>query len=146
MLHLFNKKNQSGKNTSRKIGRYLLAATLLLPGVGHLSFARKQFQAQVPDWIPMDKDQVVVLSGFAELALGAALLALPSRQKELGIVTASYFTLIFPGNIAQFVNRTNEFGLDSDLSRGIRLGFQPLLVLLALWSTGALKKKRIVKG
>ncbi|TFC91580.1 hypothetical protein [Cryobacterium sp. TMT3-29-2] len=43
----------------------------------------------------------------------------------------------FPGNISQFVTATASFGLDSDLSRGIRLLFQPLLAAWALWSTGA---------
>lgn len=44
---------------------------------------------------------------------------------------------IFPGNVAQYVEGTDAFGLDSDRARLVRLFFQPLLVAWALWSTGA---------
>jgi uncharacterized membrane protein len=124
----------------RSIGRYLLAGILLFAGIAHLTFARTEFSSQGPDWVPMSKDLVVVLSGFVELALGLGLLALPGRRREMGWIIALFFVLIFPGNIAQFVEHRDAFGLDTDLKRGIRLIFQPLLIALALWSTGALKR------
>ncbi len=128
-------------NKLRRFGRYLLACILLVPGVAHLTFACKEFKAQVPDWIPMNKDLVVVLSGYAELALGAGLLALPKQRRAMGWIIGTYFLLIFPGNIAQFTERRDAFGLDTDLKRGIRLLFQPALIALALWSTDALCRR-----
>ncbi len=131
----------AGDTTFRRIGRYLLSCILLVPGVAHLTFARDEFRAQVPDWIPVNKDLVVVASGYAELALGAGLLALPRQRRAMGWIIGTYFLLIFPGNISQFIEGRDAFGLDSDMKRGIRLIFQPLLIALALWSTGALCKR-----
>ena len=70
------------------------------------------------------------------MLLGLALASL-RRPKEVGIATALFFIAIFPGNISQYVNKVDAFGLDSDQARFIRLFFQPLLVIWALWSTGA---------
>ena len=121
----------------RTIGRWLLGAFLLLAGISHLSWNREAFLAQVPQWLPLGGDFVVIASGLVEIALGAALLALPRWRVPVGWVVAAFFLAVFPGNISQFVTGTDSFGLNSDLSRGIRLAFQPLLVLWALWSTGA---------
>jgi uncharacterized membrane protein len=98
-----------------------------------------EFQAQVPPWVPLSPDFVVLASGVVEIALGLALISL-QRRREAGIATALFFIAIFPGNISQFVNEIDAFGLDSDRARAIRLLFQPLLVLWALWSTTALPK------
>ena len=117
--------------------RWLLGALLLLAGIGHLTWARNEFLAQVPQWVPLEADLVVVLSGFVEIALGIGMIALPKKREMIGWLTAIFFVLIFPGNISQYVNHVDAFGLDSDLERGIRLLFQPLLVIWALWSTGA---------
>ncbi len=119
----------------RRIARMLLGAVLVFAGVGHLSFARTTFQAQVPSWVPLDADLVVVLSGLVEIALGAGLLVVRRRRAQLGLIVAAFFVAVFPGNISQFVTHTDAFGLDSDRSRGIRLVFQPLLVAWAWWST-----------
>jgi uncharacterized membrane protein len=96
-----------------------------------------EFQAQVPTWLPFSPDFVVLASGVVEISLGLALISL-QRRREVGIATALFFIAIFPGNISQFVNHIDAFGLDSDRARAIRLLFQPLLVIWALWSTGAL--------
>jgi uncharacterized membrane protein len=98
-----------------------------------------EFQAQVPPWVPFSPDFVVLASGLVEIALGLALVSL-QRRREVGIATALFFIAIFPGNISQFVNHIDAFGLDSDRARAIRLLFQPLLVLWALWSTTAMPK------
>jgi uncharacterized membrane protein len=117
--------------------RWLLGAALVLAGVGHLSFQREEFQAQVPDWFPVDADLVVVLSGVVEIVLGLALLFLSRHRVLVGWVVAAFFVAIFPGNIAQYVEGTDAFGLDTDTERFVRLFFQPVLVAWALWSTGA---------
>jgi len=57
----------------------------------------------------------------------------------VGILLAIFFVLIFPGNISQYTNGISAFGLDTDEKRLIRLFFQPVLILWALWSTGALR-------
>ena len=121
--------------TPRTIGRIALAAGLAFAGVSHLFWARREFRAQVPSWVPMDADAVVVASGVAEIGLGGALVALPRERRRIGWIVAAFFLAVFPGNIAQFVEKRAAFGLESDRARGIRLLFQPLLVALALWST-----------
>lgn len=124
-------------STIQTIFRILLGLSLLMAGTGHLTFARTEFLAQVPPWVPLDADLVVVLSGIVELILGAALVV-PGRYRVLvGWVTAAFFVAIFPGNISQYVNQVDGFGLDTDQARFIRLFFQPVLVAWALWSTGA---------
>jgi uncharacterized membrane protein len=123
----------------RKATQILLGATLIYTGTLHLTTSRMEFQAQVPPWVPLSPDFVVLASGVVEIALGLALVSL-QRRREVGIATALFFIAIFPGNISQFVNHIDAFGLDSDRARAIRLLFQPLLVLWALWSTTAMPK------
>ncbi|CAN2235708.1 COG4270 Predicted membrane protein [Candidatus Planktophila dulcis] len=123
----------------RKATQILLGATLIYTGTLHLTTSRMEFQAQVPPWVPFSPDFVVLASGVVEIALGLALISL-QRRREVGIATALFFIAIFPGNISQFVNHIDAFGLDSDRARAIRLLFQPLLVLWALWSTTAMPK------
>jgi uncharacterized membrane protein len=117
----------------------MLGAALVFAGTGHLTFARSEFTAQVPPWLPLEPDFVVLASGFVEIALGSALILLKSRRKAVGVLTALFFVAIFPGNIAQFLEHRDAFGLNTDQARAIRLLFQPLLVLWALWCTGALR-------
>lgn len=122
---------------SRTAGRLVLGGFLFLAGVSHLGWAREAFRAQVPPWLPLDVDFVVVASGLLEIGLGLGLLLLRRQRVALGWIVAAFFVAVFPGNISQFATGTVSFGLNSDLSRGVRLLFQPLLVLWALWSTGA---------
>jgi uncharacterized membrane protein len=117
--------------------RILLGAFLVLAGTSHLTVARAEFLAQVPTWLPVDGDLVVVLSGIAEIALGLALIFLVKQRVLVGLTAAAFFVLIFPGNISQYVNRIDAFGLNTDQARFTRLFFQPVLVAWALWSTGA---------
>lgn len=120
----------------RTAARLLLGAALLFAGTSHLSFARREFQAQVPDWVPLDPDTTVVLSGVAELGLGAALVAAPNRVRPaVGRLAALFFVAVFPGNLAQWWDRRSAFGLDTDVKRFTRLFFQPALVALAILST-----------
>lgn len=119
------------------VWRVALGAFLLFTGVAHLTSQRQEFQAQVPTWVPLDADLVVVASGIVEIALGLALIALPRYRVAIGWIVAGFFVAIFPGNISQYVTGTDAFGLDTDQARLIRLFFQPLLVVWALWSTGA---------
>jgi uncharacterized membrane protein len=122
--------------------RILLGLFLILAGTGHLSFSRHAFQAQVPSWLPMNPDLVVVLSGIVEILLGVSLILFVKQRIKLGWIAAAFFVLVFPGNIAQLVEHRNGFGLDSDLKRWLRLPFQFVLIFLSLWSTGAWQKWR----
>jgi uncharacterized membrane protein len=124
-------------NATKFLARILLGSALIFAGIGHLTFARDTFQAQVPAWLPLDADFVVLASGVVEISLGLALTALGKRQAVVGTITALFFIAIFPGNISQYLTHTDAFGLNTDEARLIRLFFQPLLVLWALWSTGA---------
>ncbi|WP_314033619.1 hypothetical protein [Dietzia sp. CH92] len=131
----------------RHVGRWALGAALLGAGTGHLTTMRQEFQAQVPTWVPLDPDVVVLASGVVELGLGAALIAAPARfRPAVGGVTAAFFIAIFPGNISQYVTGTAAFGLDTDRDRLVRLFFQPVLVAWALWSTGAWRAWRTRTG
>lgn len=122
--------------------RVLLGAGILFAGIAHLTFARREFQSQVPDWVPTDKDFVVIASGIVEITLGGAAIVLGQLRVPIGWIIAAFFVAVFPGNISQYVTRSDAFGLESDAARGIRLVFQPLLVLWALWSCGALQTLR----
>ncbi len=122
--------------------RILLGLFMAFAGLGHLTFLRKEFQAQVPAWLPDHPafmDAVVLASGVVEIALGLAMIFLSKHKVRVGLALAIFFVLIFPGNISQYTNSIDAFGLDTDRKRLIRLFFQPVLILWALWSTGALK-------
>jgi uncharacterized membrane protein len=122
----------------QNLGRIVLGIFMILAAAGHLTFQRTAFQAQVPSWIPLSKDLVVILSGIVELALGLSMLFWTKEKIVAGIALSIFYVLVFPGNIAQYANHINAFGLNTDRARLIRLFFQPVLILLALWSTGAL--------
>lgn len=120
---------------ARTIGRIFLGSSLVFAGVSHLTFARKEFQAQVPESLPLDPDVTVVASGVAEVALGSALLWWHRRRGPVGVIAALFFVAVFPGNLAQWMHHRDGFGLDTEMKRFVRLFFQPVLVVLALWST-----------
>ena len=122
--------------------KILLGIALAYAGIGHLSFSRIAFQAQVPPWLPRDPDLVVILSGLVEIALGLALIFLKKWERQVGIIVSLFFLAVFPGNISQYLTQTDAFGLNSDSARAIRLIFQPVLVLWALWSTGFFKPRK----
>ncbi len=124
---------------AQNILRMVLGSFMVLAAIGHLSFQRAEFQAQVPDWIPLGKDLVVILSGIVELGLGLCMIFWKKEKVKVGIVLAIFYVLIFPGNIAQYINKVDAFGLDTDNARLIRLFFQPVLIVWALWSTGAIQ-------
>ncbi len=124
----------------RAVSQVALGVVLVSAGVSHLTVSRIEFQAQVPTWLSLDPDFVVISSGIVEILLGLALITLWPLRKRVGLVTALFFVAIFPGNINQFVNGIDAFGLNSDSARAVRLLFQPVLVLWALWSTGALRR------
>lgn len=119
---------------ARRLGRLGLGAVLAVAGIGHLTTLRREFQAQVPDWVPLDPDLVVVGSGVVEIALGVGLVALPQHRRLVGAAAAAFFVAIFPGNVAQYLEGTDAFGLDTDQGRLVRLFFQPALVAWALWA------------
>jgi len=122
---------------ARAIVRVLLGAALAFAGIGHLTFARTEFQAQVPGFVPLDPDVTVVASGVVEIVLGIALIVVRRHRALVGWIVAGFFVAVFPGNIAQWAEGRDGFGLDSDAARFGRLFFQPVLVAVALWSTGA---------
>ncbi len=126
----------------RKLLQVLLGLTLCYTGVLHLTSQRLEFQAQVPSWLPLNPDFVVFASGIVEILLGLALITLWKFRKQVGIATAIFFLLIFPGNVWQYLDGIDAFGLNTDTERGVRLLFQPVLVLWALWSTESILKKR----
>ena len=123
------------------VARVLLGSMLVFAGISHLTFARIDFQAQVPDWVPLGTDLVVVLSGIVEIGLGLTIIVVKQQRVWVGWGAAAFFVLVFPGNISQYVNHRDAFGLSTDTARLVRLFFQPVLVAWALWSSGAVKRK-----
>jgi uncharacterized membrane protein len=119
------------------VGRLLLGLMLVNSGVAHLTYLRQPFHAQVPPWVPLNPDLVVVLSGYVEIILGLSLVGLYRVKAHMGIIAALFFVAVFPGNIAQYTEHRAAFGLETDTARLVRLFFQPVLVAWALWSTGA---------
>lgn len=130
--------NNRKTNTLQNILRVVLGLFMVLAAIGHFTFQRAEFQAQVPNWMPLSKDVVVILSGVLELTLGLSMIFWVKQKIKAGLLLALFYVLVFPGNIAQYMNRVDAFGLDTDQARLIRLFFQPVLILWALWSTGAL--------
>ncbi|SDS34058.1 DoxX family protein [Actinoplanes derwentensis] len=126
----------------KEVAQGVLGAVLTFAGITHLTVARQEFQAQVPDWFPIGADLVVIASGIVEISLGVALLAVwrqPARR-WLGVIVALFFVVIFPGNVAQWLEHKDGFGLNTDGARLARLFFQPLLVIWALAATLPPKK------
>ncbi|NLA35395.1 MAG: hypothetical protein GX868_06870 [Actinobacteria bacterium] len=128
------------------MGQVLLGAALVGAGVSHLTVAREEFRAQVPNWFPIDVDATVVGSGVVEIALGGALLTQwrQPRRAWTGVVAALFFVAIFPGNVAQYLEGKDGFGLDTDAKRLARLPFQAVLIAGALWGADSrfLRRKR----
>ena len=123
-------------STAQNVARVLLGGMLVLAGTGHLTFLRKDFQAQVPDFVPLEKDDTVLYSGVVEMALGTAIILAPASGRQLiGKIAAGFFAAVFPGNIAQYVHQRSAFGLDTNGKRLARLFFQPALIYWALKST-----------
>lgn len=132
---------------TQKVFRIILASFMVYAGFSHLTFNRVDFQAQVPNWVPMSKDLVVILSGIIEMILGIGLALWKSKRIHFGWALALFFILIFPGNISQYLEGKDAFGaLNSDKSRLIRLFFQPILIVWALWSSGAWRAWRNKKN
>ena len=105
-------------------------------GVSHLTFARDEFRAQVPSWQPFPEDIVVLGSGVVEVTLGASLTALPRYRRLTGVALAAFYVAVFPGNVSQYLEEVDAFGLDTDAKRLARLFGQPLLIAAALWGAG----------
>jgi uncharacterized membrane protein len=123
---------------AKTLARMLLAAFLIFAGISHLTFGREDFRAQVPVWLPLDVDFVVLASGAVEILLGLALASTSKWMPQIGLIVAAFFVAVFAGNINQYVQEIDAFGLNTDEARLIRLFFQPLLVVWALWSAGSI--------
>ena len=121
----------------RRAPQIVLGAALAYVGIGHLTTSRVTFRAQVPTLFKGYEDFVVLASGVVEILLGLSLIALWKYRVQIGWLVALFFTAVFWGNISQYINKVDAFGLNSDRARFIRLLFQPLLVTWALLSTGA---------
>ena len=123
----------------RRLARWLLAVLYLVAGWFHL-VAPGPFLKITPAWVPWP-EQVILLTGLAELA-GAAALVQPwsaRLRRAAGWALAAYALCVWPANI-------NHMMIDlarSDGGWGLayhvpRLAAQPLLVWLALWTSGAI--------
>ena len=124
------------------VARYVLGTFMVGAGVGHLTFVRKSFQAQVPDWVPQDKDTVVLESGVVEIGLGLLMLFNKQYKVPMGVGLAAFYAAVFPGNIHQYLSSLPALSLNTERKRYVRLFFQPVLIGIALWSTGVFNNKK----
>ncbi len=127
---------------SQKIARVLLGSAMILAGIAHLTFKRREFRAQVPRWLTSNPGRmglVVLASGVVEIALGLTPIFAVKNRVRMGIALAIFYVLVFPGNISQYTHHINGLSLNTDTKRFTRLFFQPVLIFWALWSTGALR-------
>ena len=120
----------------KTIFRIILGIFLFLAGIAHLIIP-DEFLAQMPPWLPLDSHFVIIASGIVEIALGLALIFLGKHRALVGWIVAAFFVAIFPGNLSQYMNQVDAFGLTTDSARFTRLFFQPVLVIWALWATDA---------
>ena len=127
----------SVKGFVQRIPQMVLGFALAYAGIGHLTTSRVEFRAQVPSVFAEYADFVVLASGVVEIALGVGLMVVWKYRVQIGWLVALFFVAIFWGNISQYINGVDAFGLDTDTKRLVRLFFQPLLVAWALLSTGA---------
>ena len=141
---------QPQESAAKRVGRWAMGAAMVVAGISHLTFARRAFRKQVPrfvpEMLPLTVDEVVVWSGVAEITMGAALFLLPRQRRVLGWTLAAFYVAILPGNIAQWKHHRSAFGLDTDRKRFWRLFAQPVPVVWALWSTGALDGRRLPRS
>src|SRR5690554_3591963 len=101
-------RNYIKTSTTQNIFRILLALFMVFAGFSHLTFNRVEFQAQVPEWLPMSKDLVVILSGIVEMILGLGLLFWKNQRVNFGWALAIFYVLIFPGNIRSEERRVGK--------------------------------------
>jgi uncharacterized membrane protein len=136
-ISVLTSKSPTAEAAPRAVARVALGSAMVFAGVSHLTFGRSDFQAQVPEFVPLNPDVTVLASGVVEIALGSSVILLKSRRAAVGLVLAAFFVAVFPGNLAQLIHHRDAFGLNCDQARATRLIFQPVLIAWALWSTGA---------
>jgi len=116
--------------------RWALAGFMVFAGISHLVSA-EAFLGQVPTWLPF-RTPIVWASGVVEIGLGLGLaLTRGEWRRRTGWALALFLLLVFPGNLYQAIAGTDAFGLDTPSERWGRLMLQPVLILWALWSSGA---------
>jgi uncharacterized membrane protein len=112
--------------------RYLLIVILGGSGVLHLLFPRP-YRSIVPDVLPL-KDEIVLVSGLAELAC-AGLLAVPGWRRAGGWLSAALLVAVFPANVSAALAggyRGLQPPFNSAAAAWLRLPLQLPLVLIAL--------------
>lgn len=134
-------RSQSRPPITQQLARWGTGAGLGLAGISHLTFAREGFRAQVPPWVPIDADDTVLLSGAVEISLGLGLVALPKERRRMAALATGFLVAVFPGNIAQYRNRVDGLGLDTDTKRLVRLFVEPLMWAAALHAGGLLPRR-----
>jgi len=90
-------------STTQTAFRITMGLLMSLAGVGHLTFQRQEFLAQILRWLPENPtfmDFIVLSSGVVEIALGLSMIFLSKQKVKIGILLALFYVLIFPGNIS----------------------------------------------
>ena len=123
----------------KKIARLFLICLYLVAGALHLLLPAP-FVKITPAWVPA-APFVITLTGLAELA-GAAGLAQPwwpRLRVAAGYGLAAYALCVWPANINHLLMDMARPGHGLGWAyHGPRMLAQPLLIWMALWSSGAL--------
>jgi uncharacterized membrane protein len=113
------------------LARRLLSVFFIAAGALH--FLRPQMYEQiVPGYLPAHRE-LVMLSGAAEIAGGAAV-AFPGTRRGAGVWLAAVLVSVFPANVQMALHPERYPAIPSALLWA-RLPLQPLLVLWALLAT-----------
>jgi len=112
--------------TSKRIGRWLLAALFVVAGLGHF-LRTDSFVKMMPSYLPLHRTLVIV-SGVFEVVLGILLLVPRfSRLAAWGII--ALLVAVFPANI--HIYRHQELFPLPPIAHLLRLPMQGVLILWA---------------
>lgn len=115
----------------RQLSRILLGLTFILAGANHFRRPRL-YQSIMPAYLPWHR-QLVELSGYAEVALGAlALMPRTRRMARWGLI--ALLIAVFPANLHMAVHARRYRSIPRWLL-WLRLPFQGALIAWVWWST-----------
>ena len=113
---------------------------MFVSGYGHLFLAAEEIELLVPAWSPISPKAMVIVTGYIEITIGLAFIFLRSKIHIVGWILVVFLILVFPGNLYQYSNEIDAFGLNTPGKRLARLFLQPFIILWVLYVSGNLNK------
>jgi uncharacterized membrane protein len=119
--------------STRQAARAGMALAMVVAGVTHW-LNPTPFIQHLPPWLPL-REELVLATGIAEVALGVALLLRQPRRRYAGFALAAYLVAVFPGNLYVALADVDVDGQPGGAYPWLRLPLQLLFIGWALWST-----------